>query len=1096
MAADSSLLPELESTTGVTLVTGPPSQEGSPAKTPRRGPVRDTLATRISQQWPVVRGYDVLSIIGFGGMGVVYKALHRDLRRTVALKMLRGSALADPEYRERFSAEAQAVARLQHPNIIQVFEIGKIDWRSGDVDQSPFIALEFVDGGSLTRLTDRPQPPNAAAELVEKLARAVHSAHQVGVIHRDLKPANVLMTIDGEPKIADFGLAKQVGGERDEGDRYVTQIGMVMGTPEYMAPEQSLGNPPVPAFDIYALGVILYELLTGRVPFQAATPTETMILARTQEPVSPRRLQPTVPRDLETICLKCLEKEPVRRYATAQELADDLQRFRKGRTIQARRANTVERLERWCRRNPLVAGLLTSVVAIVLAAFVLVSRSYWLAENARQEEAWHRAESERKEKAERWERYRANIVAAASALQVHDVVAAGRLLDAVPEEYRNWEWRHFNSRLDSAGIVLNCPGGLSDHTHLAADGKWALQMSPDRRIHLWNIAKRCVVRTYPSDSKLDGGCMTPDGKKFAYIAADRSVVVSDVDLQQTSRLSPLVGDCEIWLRINDDGTLLTAVGADRTIHAWSIETEKLVSDVRIDRPDVATIDISPDARRICYKISGANKSRNLFIRDLETGKEIELPPHQRDLHFVKFSPTGDRLLTVEDYRSNLIRVWNPVTGRLLGELSGHTNSITDHAFSPAGDRFATCSRDQTIRIWNPSNWKLIGVLRGHRGAVQRIAFSPDGKRIASASEDQTVRIWDAESGQEVAVLHGHTGPVVSVAYGRNGEEIVSASVDGTIRVWDAHAVETDGIMRGHSSFVYGVAFHPDGKLLASAGWDGAVRIWDAGSGRQVSSLDHGYEMVVSSVAFDPSGRLLASRARDAVRIWDVASKKEIYRWDVSVDSFHDSRVTFNAAGDLVAAGCDHHEIRIWNVKSGQEVAVLKGHDAPVRDVAFSPDGKWLASAGDGGDKSVRIWDLSTQATVQVLEGHSDCVYAVKFSGDGRLVASASVDGTVRLWDTTDWHHVALLKHGPKVYDVAFSKDNSRLACACADNSIRFWDTTTYQEVAALRGHGNYVHAVAFSPDGTRLASASGDATVRIWETVRPQDRRSITRYAE
>src|SRR5262249_22154552 len=163
-------------------------------------------------------------------------------------------------------------------------------------------------------------------------------------------------------------------------------------------------------------------------------------------------------------------------------------------------------------------------------------------------------------------------------------------------------------------------------------------------------------------------------------------------------------------------------------------------DVRVDRPDVATIDISPDARRICYKINGINKSRSLYIRDLDTGKEIELPPHQRELHFVKFSPTGDRLLTVEDYRSNLIRVWDPTTGRLLGELSGHTNSITDHAFSPAGDRFATCSRDQTIRIWDPTNWKLIAVLRGHRGAVQRIAFSPDGQRIASASEDQTVRI--------------------------------------------------------------------------------------------------------------------------------------------------------------------------------------------------------------------------------------------------------------------------------------------------------------------------------------------------------------------
>jgi WD40 repeat protein/tRNA A-37 threonylcarbamoyl transferase component Bud32 len=1022
-------------------------------------------------------------------MGVVYKALHKDLRRTVALKMLRGSALADPEYRERFSAEAQAVARLQHPNIIQVFEVGKVDWRCGDVDQSPFIALEFVDGGSLTRLTNRPQPPRTAAELVEKLARAVHSAHQVGVIHRDLKPANVLMTTDGEPKIADFGLAKQVGGERDESDRYVTQVGMVMGTPEYMAPEQSVGNPPAPAFDIYALGVVLYELLTARVPFQDATPTETMVLARTQEPVSPRRLQPSVPRDLETICLKCLEKDPARRYPTAQSLADDLEQFRNGRTIQARRANAAERFGRWCRRNPVVAGLITSVVAIFLAAFVLVSRSYWLAEQARQEEAWHRAESERKERAERWERYRANTVAAASALQVHDVVAAGRLLDAVPDEYRNWEWRHFHSRLDSARVVLPCPGGLSDHTNLTADGKRAFQITPDRRIHVWDIAERRVIQTYESDSKLHSACVMPDGNQFAYVADDRAVVLTEMDSGHERRLSPPVGNCEIWLRAEGDGKLVSAVGADQTIRVWDRKSGNLVRDVRVDRPNVVTIDISTDARRACYQIYGSGKTRRLFVWDLETGKEIELPPHPRDLHFVKFSPTGERLLTVEDYRTNLIRVWDPADGRLLGELSGHTNSITDHAFSPAGDRFATCSRDQTIRIWDPTTWKLIAVLRGHRGAVLRIAFSPDGKRIASASEDQTIRTWDAASGQELAVLHGHTGSVLTVAYGRDGQEIVSASSDGTIRTWDAHAVETDGILRGHSSYVYGVAFHPDGNLVASAGWDGAVRIWEASSGRQVSSFDHSHEMVVSSVAFDPSGRLLASRARDAVRIWDLASGKEIYRWEVGVDSFHDSRIAFNATGELVAAGCDHNQIRIWNVKSGREATVLNGHGSSVRDVAFSPDGKFLASAGDAGDKVVRIWDLSSSTTVHVLEGHTDCVYAVKFSGDSRWIASSSVDGTVRIWDTTHWHQVGVLNHGPKVYDVAFSKDNSRLACACADNSIRFWDTSTYQEVAALRGHTYYVHALAFSPDGTRLASASGDRTVRIWDTVRPQDRR-------
>ncbi len=513
MPADSSAAIELHSMNGVTIAMNPAGDNRS-GQTPPRGASRSTIASRVSSDWPRIRAYDIVSVIGAGGMGIVYKAIHRELHRTVALKMLRGTALADPEYRERFSAEAQAVARLQHPNIIQVFEIGKVDARFDNADESPFIALEFVDGGSLTRLTHKPQPPSHAAALVEKLARAVQSAHQVGVIHRDLKPANVLMTGEGDPKVADFGLAKQVGAERDANDRHVTQFGMVMGTPEYMAPEQTLGHPPAPSFDIYALGVILYELLTARVPLQAASPVETMVLTRTQEPVSPRRLQPGVPRDLETICLKCLEKDPDRRYPSAQALADDLQNFRAGRAIHARRANGVERMGRWFRRNPLAAGSLTLVVGIFLAAFILVSRSYLRAEDARQQEALQREAVEKQQKAERWERYRANIVASASFLEVHDISAAGRLLDSVPSEYRNWEWRHFHSRLDSAKVVLCCPDGPAGQTFLTIDGKRAFQNGHDDRIHLWDIASRTELRAFDGNSNLGRACIGPRGRSM------------------------------------------------------------------------------------------------------------------------------------------------------------------------------------------------------------------------------------------------------------------------------------------------------------------------------------------------------------------------------------------------------------------------------------------------------------------------------------------------------------------------------------------------------------------------------------------------------
>ncbi len=286
---------------GVTTVFRPPGAAPStPAPTP---------AVPVSNSnWPRVRDYEILSVFGSGGMGIVYKARHRRLNRTVALKMLRGSALLTAENRGRFQAEAEAVARLQHPNIIQAFEIGVVDPLPGEQYPSPFIALEFVDGGDLTRYTDKPQSPRFAAAMVEKLARAVHAAHRVGVVHRDLKPANVLLTCDREPKIGDFGIAKLLDAERDANGHSLTQAGEIVGTPEYMSPEQAKGQAPTPAFDIYALGAILFELLTGRMPFHGDSPMETLDLLQRQEAPPPSQYQPNVPKDLETVCLKCLQK--------------------------------------------------------------------------------------------------------------------------------------------------------------------------------------------------------------------------------------------------------------------------------------------------------------------------------------------------------------------------------------------------------------------------------------------------------------------------------------------------------------------------------------------------------------------------------------------------------------------------------------------------------------------------------------------------------------------------------------------------------------------------------------------------------------------
>jgi tetratricopeptide (TPR) repeat protein/predicted Ser/Thr protein kinase len=309
----------------------------------------------------LVPGYEILGEIGRGGMGVVYKARQEGLERLVALKMILAGSHAGPDELLRFRVEAETVARLQHPNVVQVYQVG-------EQDGLPYLSLEFVNGENLdTKLGGMPQPPREAAALLEKVARAIHKAHEHGVVHRDLKPGNILITEDGEPKVTDFGLAKRLDVDMGQ-----TRTGTIMGAPAYMAPEQAAGKSKEigPAADIYALGVILYEMLTGRPPFQGTTVLETLDQVRLQEPISPKRLQPKLPRELETICLKCLEKAPNRRYPTAQELADDLGRFLAGEPIKARHTAAWERAIKWAKRKPMAASFLGAIVLGTLGVFL------------------------------------------------------------------------------------------------------------------------------------------------------------------------------------------------------------------------------------------------------------------------------------------------------------------------------------------------------------------------------------------------------------------------------------------------------------------------------------------------------------------------------------------------------------------------------------------------------------------------------------------------------------------------------------------------------------------------------------------------------
>ncbi len=1099
--------------------------DGPPTPTPPRSQGPRLL--------PHLPGYEVLEELGRGGMGVVYRAHQVRLDREVALKMVRPDGAGDQEMIARLLSEARAVARLRHPHIVQIFSVGDLDGR-------PFIEMEYLEGGSLSRLLDgQPWASRDAARLVEKLALAISEAHQIGIVHRDLKPANVLFTADGSAKIADFGLAKQLGRDSD-----LTRSEQLLGSPSYMAPEQTWGGAPGinTAADIYSLGAILYELLTGRPPFRGMTVLHTLEQVRHAEPAQPSRLQPGLERDIDTICLKCLEKDPDRRYDSAIALAADLERFIAGKAIQARRAGPIERVLRWSRREPRIALLIAALFLSLSSGFAGVLWKWREATEAHQQ-----------------------------AVQVGE------------------ESRRITSRLSfEKGLGLAEAGEPAKGLHWMLE---ALRSAPAadsqqrrmirRNITAWAQCVHSPTQVLPHGDIVPAVAFSPDGTRIATGCENSTVTIRDFGTGQIA-LTPLKTQASVHsLAFSPHGRRLAVGEIDGTIEIFEMETGQKTASFATGLPGLGELRFEPDGRAIWARHE--ETSGGLCRRfDTSDGTPRPLPKGLQDplcLPVARDDGTVLVLLSPPDAKEeNSYQIWNSRTGSFEGKPLKPSADYQPLGLGPEGRTVAFVSRsgkwldDCWVRFWSLDSGQPLGPPIRHLDMVRSWAFSPDGLVFASSGTDREVHFWNVPTSRPLGSPLVHEDHVLDLAFAPDGRSMLTGSYDTTARLWELGdfspltqnlsrvAARTRGesprelkrspfaraefgpdrrtvLMRAGSNWLFdpqtippspdyglvrlvdvasalprgatlgppdryvgAIAFSPDASLVATCTFPGSqsdkphlAHLWDARSGQCVGAPmplpGKVYPWATTAMAFSPDHSQLAiGHIGGGVEMFEVPTGRPLLSLPQGEGVFC---VAFSPDGRILAVGtkigADHKGwVRLWDLGTGQQIGPSLPHPSAVWRILFRPDGRALLT--DSGTSS-RLWSVETgQPLGQPMPSGfgPGGVGGATFLPDGSAVLLGRDNGEARLWNARTGQPVAppMKNHRP-IVSLDIDPDGELAVLGLNDGTLRLWDLRTASPLGPVLSADSAILSVTISRDGRSILAATADGSLRTWPVPVP-----------